>query len=244
MTSQTFLDLYRELKARAYTTRDLELVFKAHELASRLFAGSYRPTYKPFICHLVGTASVLGRHKERAELIAAALLHSAYALGDFGDETREITARKRQAISDWVGAAVEDLVYRYHTADWHGFDHTSPDANGIERDLLALKFADLFDDVADNTMRIVPGKGLVGHPAENAAVRQTLIENASRTLGPEMGREFESLFEAIEREEIDDFLVNERKASFFERRKPLAQPSRPRWRRIAARARRAVASLF
>ena len=77
MIAQTFLDLYRELKSRHYRTQDLELIFHAHELATRIFSGSYRPTYKPFICHLVGTASILGKCDERRELIAAALLHSA-----------------------------------------------------------------------------------------------------------------------------------------------------------------------
>ena len=57
MIAQTFLDLYRELRLRHYKKQDLELIFRAHELATRIFSGSYRPTYKPFICHLVGTAS-------------------------------------------------------------------------------------------------------------------------------------------------------------------------------------------
>lgn len=85
MAAQTFPQLYRELKTAGYRPDDVQRVHHAHEAASRLFAGAYRPTYKPFVCHLVGTASVLARHRERVELIAAALVHSAYQLADFGD---------------------------------------------------------------------------------------------------------------------------------------------------------------
>jgi (p)ppGpp synthase/HD superfamily hydrolase len=118
MTAQTFLDLYRELKLRHYKTQDLELIFHAHELATRIFSGSYRPTYKPFICHLVGTASVLGKCGERRELIAAAILHSAYPLGAFGDRMRDLTKQKRRVVSQCVGAEAEAIVYQYCIADW------------------------------------------------------------------------------------------------------------------------------
>ena len=40
-------------------------------------------------------------------------------------------------------------------------------------------------------------------------------------LGPTIAEEFESLFDKIEREDIDDFLINQRTSSFFEHRKPL-----------------------
>ena len=225
MTVQTFLDLYRELKLRHYRTQDLELIFHAHELATRIFSGSYRPTYKPFICHLVGTASILGKCSERCELIAAALLHSAYPLGAFGDRTRDLTKRKRRVVSQCVGAEAEALVYQYCIADWSSFERLDGevgDRQGVERELLALKLADLFDDISDNTMKIVPKKGMVMDPSRSATFRAKVVNCASRTLGPTIADEFESLFNKIEREEIDDFLINQRTSSFFERRKPLA----------------------
>jgi hypothetical protein len=226
MPTQTFLDLYREMKARKYRKQDLELVFRAHDLATRIFSGSYRPTYKPFTCHLVGTASVLAQSGERGEVIAAALLHSAYPLGEFGDGTRDVTAEKRAVVSQVVGAEAEELIHQYCIADWRSFE-SFDDAPGspLERDLWALKFADLFDDFSDNTMKIVPNKGMVMHPSRNAALRAKLINCATRTLGPAIATEFDSMFDKIEHEDIDDFLINQRVASFFENRKPLTRPT-------------------
>jgi hypothetical protein len=224
MIAQTFLDLYRELKLRHYRTQDLELIFHAHELAARIFSGSYRPTYKPFICHLVGTASILGKCGERRELIAAALLHSAYSLGAFGDRTSEITKQKRRVVSQWVGVETEGLVYQYSIADWSIFERLDGEVGnrqGVERELLALKLADLFDDISDNTMKIVPKKGMVMDPSHGALFRAKVVACASRTLGPTIAAEFESLFDEIEREDIDDFLISQRTSSFFEQRKPL-----------------------
>jgi hypothetical protein len=229
MTAQTFLDLYRELKLRHYKTQDLELIFHAHELATRIFSGSYRPTYKPFICHLVGTASVLGKCGERRELIAAAILHSAYPLGAFGDRMRDLTKQKRRVVSQCVGAEAEAIVYQYCIADWSSFERIDGEVGnpqGVERDLLALKLADLFDDISDNTMKIVPKKGMVMDLSRNATFRAKVVECASRTLGRSIAEEFESLFDEIEREDIDDFLINQRTSSFFEHRKPLTFFSR------------------
>ena len=229
MIAQTFLDLYRELKLQHYRTQDLELIFHAHELATRIFSGSYRPTYKPFICHLVGTASILGKCGERRELIAAGLLHSAYSLGAFGDRTREVTKQKRRAVSQWVGVETEALVYQYSIADWSTFERFDGEVGnrqGIERELLALKLADLFDDISDNTMKIVPQKCMVIDPSYNAKFRAKLVNYARRTLGATIAEEFETLFDKIEHEDIHDFLINHRTSSFFEDRKPLTFLSR------------------
>jgi hypothetical protein len=240
MTAQTFLHLYRELKSRNYRTQDLELIFHAHELATRIFSGSYRPTYKPFICHLVGTASILGKCSERCELIAAALLHSAYSLGEFGDRRRALTKQKRRVVSRSVGADAEALVYQYCTIDWSSFERLDSgfgDSQGVERDLLALKLADLFDDISDNTMKIAPKKGMVVDPSRSAAIRAKVVNCASRTLGPTIAEEFESLFNKIEREDIDGFLINQRPSSYFEHRKPLTYFSRISSRAAAIAAR-------
>jgi hypothetical protein len=91
---------------------------------------------------------------------------------------------------------------------------------------LALKLADLFDDISDNAMKIVPQKGMVLDPSRTATFRARVVNCASRTPGPAIAEEFESLFNKIEREDIDDFLVNQRASSFFENRKPLTLFSR------------------
>jgi hypothetical protein len=241
MPTQTFLDLYRELQAGAYAKTDRELVFHAYELAARLFAGSYRPTYKPFVCHLVGTASVLARAGERSAVIAAAILHSAYSLGVFGDGTRGVTAPKRRVIAGCVGAEVEELVHQYTIADWTRFetDEGASPTQGMERDLWAIKLADLFDDIHDNTMKVVPDKGMVMHTAHGTTARARLVERARQMFGPAMAAEFDVLFDKVAQEEIDDLLVNERTSSFVEIRKPLTPPA-PTFRMAISRRIRGI----
>jgi (p)ppGpp synthase/HD superfamily hydrolase len=58
--AQTNLQLYRQLRDR--TDADVALVAAAYELALSLFPRSFRATGKPFLCHLVGTASILDSH--------------------------------------------------------------------------------------------------------------------------------------------------------------------------------------
>jgi (p)ppGpp synthase/HD superfamily hydrolase len=79
--AQTHLQFCRQMQDAEYSTQDLVLVDRAYRLAMQLFAGHYRPNNKPFIAHLVGTASILAAVHQPAFVVAAGLLHSAYWLG-------------------------------------------------------------------------------------------------------------------------------------------------------------------
>lgn len=74
-TRSALLDLAQE---RGYVRDELALLANAYHLSHILMDGGYRPCGRPFINHLVGTASVLVRYGFRAETVAAGLLHSAY----------------------------------------------------------------------------------------------------------------------------------------------------------------------
>lgn len=69
---------------RGYTPSDLRLLEKSCLLATRLTEGIYRPCGRPFINHLVGTASVLVRYGLRMRLVQTGLLHAAYSHGLMG----------------------------------------------------------------------------------------------------------------------------------------------------------------
>src|SRR5262245_11904038 len=73
--AQTNLQLYNQLLARGWTTNDLHHARAAYELAADLFSGQYRCSGKPFVAHLVGTASVAAAVGLPSELVLAALLH-------------------------------------------------------------------------------------------------------------------------------------------------------------------------
>ena len=75
---QTRSDLLDLAAARGYARDELALIANAYHIAHILADGGYRPCGRPFVNHLVGTASVLVRYGFRAEAVAAGLLHSAY----------------------------------------------------------------------------------------------------------------------------------------------------------------------
>lgn len=75
---QTRSDLMDFAIKRGYQAQELTLLANAYHLAHVLMDGGYRPCGRPFINHLVGTASALIRYDFRAETVAAGLLHSAY----------------------------------------------------------------------------------------------------------------------------------------------------------------------
>jgi len=75
---QTRSDLMDFAIERGYQPQELTLLANAYHLAHVLMDGGYRPCGRPFINHLVGTASALIRYDFRAETVAAGLLHSAY----------------------------------------------------------------------------------------------------------------------------------------------------------------------
>jgi hypothetical protein len=74
-TRSDLLDLAAE---RGYGRDDLALMANAYYIAHVLMDGGYRPCGRPFIDHLVGTASVLVRYDFRADIVAAGVLHAAY----------------------------------------------------------------------------------------------------------------------------------------------------------------------
>jgi hypothetical protein len=73
---QTISGLLDLAQARGYSADALSFFKKAHWSALVLSNGGYRPCGRPFINHLVGTASVLVHFGFEARLVGAALLHA------------------------------------------------------------------------------------------------------------------------------------------------------------------------
>jgi len=116
--AQTNLQLYRQLVALRYSVADQEYIASAHALAADLFSGQYRGSGKPFIAHLVGTASILAALKASAPVIAAGLLHAAYEQGDFGLGLLGRHGDKRAELRTVLGAEAEGYVQRYFSLRW------------------------------------------------------------------------------------------------------------------------------
>jgi (p)ppGpp synthase/HD superfamily hydrolase len=152
--AQTNLQLYAELREAGYSAADIECIRVAYELALALFTGRYRGSGKPFLAHVVGTASILASIHARASIVAAGLLHAAYSQGEFGNGWSGAAPGKRERLRDAVGPEVEDLVSRYTSLRWQADTipkiHERLEAlDSRERDVLLVRLANELEDHLD-----------------------------------------------------------------------------------------------
>ena len=146
--AQTNLLLYQQLHGLGYSSDALTRIRGSYEMATTLFAGQFRSCGRPFIAHLVGTTSILAELRVAEPVVAAGLLHAAYAQGDFG----LIRWRhRRDHLRRMVGSEAEDLVWRYDQLRWYGggagvqFDRLET-LDEIERTIILMRLANELDD--------------------------------------------------------------------------------------------------
>jgi GT2 family glycosyltransferase len=195
--AQTNLQLYDQLVAAGYEENSLRLVRNAHDLAMRLFAGHFRGNGKSFLSHLIGVASILATHGRSLEAVAAGLLHSVYAFGEFGDGTRGINDEKRRQVRQAVGSATESLIADYAMTDWNPgtLDALAAcfcDPELPRRSVFDLKMADVLEDHLDHGLCYAPAKRLAGRAVENAtwcaAMSRTAVAIGCDDLEAELAR--------------------------------------------------------
>jgi (p)ppGpp synthase/HD superfamily hydrolase len=156
--AQTNLDLYCQLHNLGHSERDLVCIRECYRLASSLFPDRFRASGKPFIAHLVGTASILAAAAARVEVVAAGLLHAVYDQGDFADSVGSATAEHRRIVRDCTGAEIEELVAAYHRLRWKSAAAESLlQAETIPRDtrdVLLMRLANELEDHVSLGMRL------------------------------------------------------------------------------------------
>lgn len=151
---QTNARLYRQLLDAGYGEAFVDRVRAAYELAADLHAAHFRPTGRPFICHTVGTASILAALGAAPEVVLCGLLHGVYDHGDFGDGTRGIEEWKRAVMREAVGSGVEERVAAFCALPWTAGDPDrvrslcdGPDAP--DRDTLLVRLANELEELLD-----------------------------------------------------------------------------------------------
>jgi len=118
-----------------------------------LFGSTFRASGKPFVAHLVGTASVLARERTPITVVSAGLLHAAYVQGDFGDGPPGRTRRRSRRLILSIGAESERLVARYAKFPWSA--ETPPDPglvpslDAIDRGVVLMRLANEIEEFAD-----------------------------------------------------------------------------------------------
>lgn len=118
--AQTPAQLLRQLERRGALAWEQQRVKRACDHAIDLFAGIHRACGKPFVCHTIGTASILVDHGAPEALVCAALLHAAYTHGRFGRAPVGATREKRRGLAARLGEDAEALVHHYTVFDWSG----------------------------------------------------------------------------------------------------------------------------
>jgi hypothetical protein len=106
-------ELLELAQTRGYDSAQVALLSDACRVAQVLMDGGYRPCGRPFINHLIGTASVLLRYDYRIELVAAGLLHAAYT---HSPPHPGGTRAAADTITAWLGgpqSAIEQRVRAY-----------------------------------------------------------------------------------------------------------------------------------
>lgn len=160
---QTNLQLYKQMIRAGFSDMDLLLTQKAYLLTAALTGSMLRGSGKPFVCHLVGTASVVVECGMQRAFITAALLHAVYQqrIPFPGAET---LFQRREYIHQQFGAEVEELLHGYHQLESISLHSLSDQQLQERRGLIILRLADEIDDLADN------GPYLHGKPGDSFSV--------------------------------------------------------------------------
>lgn len=149
--AQTNLELYAQALEREWQAPALERLGDASLFALRQVFPLARGSGKPFICHLVGTASLVLASGCPDDWVLAALLHALYQRrvpfqGGLAPEAR------RDVVARRFGAGVDDLVHRY--TEFESADLAPAVAGGGDGDVLTLRLADELEDISGHALAL------------------------------------------------------------------------------------------
>ena len=152
--AQTNLQLFDQLRSLGYPPSERVRISDCYEFAMRLFPAMFLPSGRPFIDHLVGTASILASLHTPDAVVAAGLIHAAYLHGDFGDIRKGITRNRQQKVRSAVGGVVEDYVARYHRLRWNstqmpGLHAAITDLASVDREVLLIRLTNEMEHCLD-----------------------------------------------------------------------------------------------
>lgn len=227
--AQTNIQLYRQLGDLGYAAADIARVARAYEAGIQVLTGVYRGSGKPFLAHLVGTASILASLRARTPVVAAGLLHAAYTHGEFGNGWRGISPAKREEIRRAVGEETEGLVAQYTDLPWHAdtiakIRDRMDDMMPAERDVLLIRLANELEDHLDL------GVLYLGNAERRRQYMRThlspCVEMAERLGARELATALSATFDEVDKAEVPASLRRSEDASFLV--PPASHRARPR----------------
>ena len=196
--AQTNLQLYNQLMQANYSASELGVIRKAYDLAIQLFANTFRANKKPFIAHLVGTASILAEAETGMDTIAAGLLHSVFSHGEFGDGSRGPNRKKRAHIKRVVGSTIEYHVMSYTEKKWTAKSiqeaqesfQLPPEKYRVS---LTIRLADILEEFVDHGVRFSSKQKLTNSQVEFERTLRAAVTMAERLRLPVIAQEFRSV---------------------------------------------------
>jgi hypothetical protein len=160
--AQTNLELYAQAIDHGYSRQQRRRLADAYELALPQVYRLARGSGKPFIAHLVGTASLVLESGRPDDWVIGALLHAMYQRRvPFQDGLSP--EQRRDVIADRFGSAVDDLVDRYTEFESEDLSRPPTEFPGSDNDVLTLRLADELEDLT--------GFALALHGSDDPAVR-------------------------------------------------------------------------
>ena len=153
--AQTNLQLFRQAREAGYADESILTLRRDCETVNFLCGDLLRHSGKPFVSHLVGTASVLMHEKQPLPMVRTGLHHAAYDHGRFSTGRHGETAMHRQWLRARVGEDVETIVRAYgdfvYTPERVISLAQSPEPvlSGTGRDMMILRLCNEVDDSLD-----------------------------------------------------------------------------------------------
>lgn len=144
--AQTNLELYTQVLSRGSSLSQRRGLAQAYVVALRQVFPLARGSGKPFICHLVGTASLVFESGCPPEWVTAALLHAVYQRRIPFADAREPEDR-RALIANLFGAGVDDIIQRYTEFENVEFSAISANTLKSDADVVTLRLADELEDI-------------------------------------------------------------------------------------------------
>ena len=197
--AQTNLQLRRQMQEESYSDEAIDRFDRAYDIAVPMFSGQFRGNGKPFINHLVGTASILASRRAQPDTLVAALLHAAYMCGDLDVQPGgRRSRRRRQRVRELIGSDAEELVATYDAISWRpeGIarlrrDYLKFDDNLQEATLMRL--ANVYEDFMDRGMcGLRTGKSGM---YLSRAVRDDIVALAGLAGWPQLAQQLSGVFD-------------------------------------------------
>lgn len=147
---QTNLELYEQmLESPHYTMDDIQLIHEAYLFSLPKVNGLYRGSGKPFICHLVGTCSILVALNSSIDVLLSGMMHALYQNRvSFDGETS--IEKRRAMLASIFSKEVDCLIADYTEFEMVHINQIKLDDSN--RAVILLRLADTLEDLTGEAL--------------------------------------------------------------------------------------------